>query len=444
MKKNKIISLLLSVVIALCLWIYVVTVVTPEDAQWVYNIPVTFTNENGLFADRNLTLTGGRNQTVNLKFRGNRQDLQKLTSSNVIVTANLSQIDGPGDWQISYEYELPDTVSANDISLEDRNRTTVSVIVDMLETKEIPVQAVFQGDVAEGYMPEAIELEEDTLWISGPQDVVATVDHAQVVLERTNVSKTVSDSLSYTFMDPEGNPVESDEIQCDVDKVAVMMVVNMVKEVPLTVEYIEGGGATAENVIEEIEPSTVTIKGNAEALEGLNSLSIARIDLTSIQNTYTTTANIIIPDGMTIMSADTATVSIELRGLTEKTFRVTNLEMINAPESEELLATIGTTSMQVKLRGPSEVMDAISSNNIRAVADLSFLSSSTGMFSVPVTIYVEGFSDVGAMGSYSVMVSISKRVQVAETMTTVGPTPATAEGDAAPEAAPDETEEPKR
>ena len=107
---------------------------------------------------------------------------------------------------------------------------------------------------------------------------------------------------------------------------------------------------------------------------------------------------------MTIMSEDTATVSVELIGLTEKTFRVTNLEMANTPESEDLLATIGTTSLQVKLRGDADIMDTITVSNIRAVADLSFLGSSTGMFSVPVTIYVDGFTNVGAMGSYSVMV----------------------------------------
>ena len=272
-------------------------------------------------------------------------------------------------------------------------------------------------------MPEAIELEDESLTISGPQDIISSVEYAQVVLQRTNVSKTVSDTLSYTFMDLEGNVVESTEIQCNVDKVSVMMVVNMVKEVPLTIQYIEGGGASSENVLEIIEPSTVTIKGSAEELEGLNSLSIAKIDLSSVQSTYSSTYNIVIPDGMTIMSEDVATVSIELKGLSEKTFRVTNLEMANVPEAEDLLATIGTTSLQVKLRGPSEIMDSITSSNIRAVADLSFLGSSTGMFSVPVTVYVDGFTDVGAMGSYSLMVSISKQVEVAETMTTVGPSP---------------------
>ena len=57
MKRNKIISLLLAAVISVSLWVYVVTTVTPEDSQWIRNIPVTFANEDGLFSDRNLTLT---------------------------------------------------------------------------------------------------------------------------------------------------------------------------------------------------------------------------------------------------------------------------------------------------------------------------------------------------------------------------------------------------
>ena len=92
MKKNKIFSLLLSIVIALSLWAYVVTTVTPEDSQWIRNIPVTFANEDGLFSDRNLTLTKGRNATVDLKVYGKRQDLLKLSNSNITVTADLSTV----------------------------------------------------------------------------------------------------------------------------------------------------------------------------------------------------------------------------------------------------------------------------------------------------------------------------------------------------------------
>lgn len=85
---------------------------------------------------------------------------------------------------------------------------------------------------------------------------------------------------------------------------------------------------------------------------------------------------------------------------------MTNLELANTPSN--LKATLGTVSLQIKVRGPSDVMEAVTASSIRAVADLSSVGTSTGQFSVPVDVYVDGFSGIGAMGSYNVLVSISE------------------------------------
>ena len=424
MKRNKIVSLLLAVVIALSLWVYVVTTVTPEDSQWIRNIPVTFANEDGLFSDRNLTLTQGRNATVDLKVYGKRQDLLKLSNSNITITADLADVLGPGEWQLRYTVVMPEIVSDNDISIEARSTYEVDVQVDLLSVKEIPVQAVFQGSVADGYVQDPIELEYDTLEISGPQDQVSQVDHAQVVLERTNLSKTVSDSLTYTLMDADGKEISSDEIHCSVDKIGVMMTVSLVKELPLTVQFIDGGGATEEHVVSSIEPSTIMVKGAAEDLEGINSLNIGNIDLSTVptNKAYTGTFNIILPDKLTNMTGEeTAAVTVELKNLKEKTLRVTNLELSNVPSN--LKASLGTVSLQIKVRGPADVMDAVTASSIRAVADLSSIGTSTGQFSVPVDVYVDGFSGVGAMGSYSVLVSISEPSESDDTAVAVDVSP---------------------
>ena len=432
MKRNKIISLLLAAVISVSLWVYVVTTVTPEDSQWIRNIPVTFANEDGLFSDRNLTLTQGRNATVDLRVYGKRQDLLKLSNSNITITADLADVLGPGEWQLRYTVEMPETVSDNDISIESRSTYEIDVQVDLLSVKEIPVQAVFQGSVADGYVQDPIELEYDTLEISGPQDQVSQVDHAQVVLERTNLSKTVSDSLTYTLMDAEGNEIVSDEIHCSVDKIGVMMTVSMVKELPLTVQFIDGGGATEEHVVSSIEPSTITVKGSAEDLEGMNSLNVGNIDLSTVptNKAYTGTFNIVLPDNLTNMTGEeTAAVTVELKNLKEKTLRVTNLELANTPSN--LKAALGTVSLQIKVRGPSDVMDAVTASSIRAVADLSSIGTSTGQFSVPVDVYVDGFSGVGAMGSYSVLVSISEPTESDDTAVAVDVSPE-ADGEVSP------------
>ena len=112
---------------------------------------------------------------------------------------------------------------------------------------------------------------------------------------------------------------------------------------------------------------------------------------------YTGTFNIILPDKLTNMTGEeTAAVTVELKNLKQKTLRVTNLELSNVPSN--LKASLGTVSLQIKVRGPADVMDAVTASSIRAVADLSSIGTSTGQFNVPVDVYVDGFSGVGADG----------------------------------------------
>ena len=410
MQRNKVLTILLSLIIAVGLWVYVVSTVTPDDSQWVYRIPVTFSNEDGLFSDRNLVLASGRDATVNLRFNGKRRDLLKLNNTNITITADLSQITAAGEWRLPYEVELPDTVSSSGIEVEERSASYVSISVDKLLTRDVEIRAVFQGDVAEGFTPEAIELEYDTMEVSGPRDLVDKVSYAQVVLERTNVSRTISENLAFTLMDEDGNPIESEDLRCTVngsvvDKIGVLMQVNMIKEVPLRVELIEGGGATADHATVSYDPTQITVKGDPDVLAGLNSVYLGTVDLSSIQNSVTEEFNIVIADGLTNMTGTQAKVTVELRNLKTKTFQVSNIELTNAPE--DLQARLGTRSLEVQLRGTAEAIDDLAASGIRAVADLSGILA-TGTFSVPVEIYVDATSEVGAMGSYSVLVTIAE------------------------------------
>lgn len=406
MKKNKILSVLLSLLIAIALWLFVVTTVTPDDNQWVYSIPVTFTNEDGLFSDRNLTITEGRTATVNLRFYGKRQDLLKLNNTNVSVLVDLTQVTAPGEWSLAYDYELPDTVSSSDISIASRSASTVDIVVDKLAVKEVEVRGDFVGEVAKDYVMEPMQLEYDTVEVSGPKELVDRVDHAQVVLERTNLSKSVSDVLPVSLVDSEGEVIESEELKCTISEIGVEMPVNMMKEVPLTVTLIPGGGATEDHAICTIEPETVSIKGDPEELEGLNSINLGTIDLASVQTKSTKEFDIIVPNGMNnLTTGGTAKVTVELRNLKTRTFTITNIGYNNAP-GEDYRVILGTSSLTVQIRGLEDEINEITESNIRAVADLSAVNSSTGQYWVPVEIYVDGFADVGAMDSYHALVTI--------------------------------------
>ena len=58
------------------------------------------------------------------------------------------------------------------------------------------------------------------------------------------------------------------------------------------------------------------------------------------------------------------------------------------------------------------MISQIKPENIRAVADLSSFKESTGTYMVPVKIYIDGFTDVGALkpasGENSISIEIRK------------------------------------
>ena len=51
MKKSKLITMAISLFAAICLWIYVVTVVNPDGSTTISNIPVTFSGADVLRED---------------------------------------------------------------------------------------------------------------------------------------------------------------------------------------------------------------------------------------------------------------------------------------------------------------------------------------------------------------------------------------------------------
>ena len=73
-----------------------------------------------------------------------------------------------------------------------------------------------------------------------------------------------------------------------------------------------------------------------------------------------------------------------------------------------MAADIITQSIDVILRGTAEQLNAVKSENIRAVADLADYKDSTGSYMPNAKIYVDGVTGVGAIGENPISVEIRK------------------------------------
>ena len=199
-----------------------------------------------------------------------------------------------------------------------------------------------------------------------------------------------------------------DRHQLSTDVVTATLPLLTLKEVNLDVNIIEGAGATKANTKITIDPVSVTLAGDSSLLAGMNKIILATIDLTDFSSTFTETHTIPIDNELKNTTGVTkATVTVEIVGLETKTFRVTNFSCINATEGYE--ADIITESKEITLRGTPEALAQIKSENIRAVADLTDYKGSPIHRHMPqVRVYVDGFTDVGAIGENTISIEIRK------------------------------------
>ena len=99
MTKNKIWKLVLSIVLAVALWSYVVSTVSPGSSKTFYNVKVDAQNLTGLSEKFIIT---DFSADVDVHLEGNRIDLSSLDKSSIVVEADLSGIQKADTHSIDY------------------------------------------------------------------------------------------------------------------------------------------------------------------------------------------------------------------------------------------------------------------------------------------------------------------------------------------------------
>lgn len=409
-KKNKLLDskvlwAVISLLASLFIWVYITGTQEEIITQSFNNVEVQFVGEDTLQATRGYVVNNISAETVSVKISGTRGNIGSLSASDVKAVIDVSLISSTGRLTQYFTLTYPDNVNADAVSLESSNPETISFDVTRMSKKPVPVEAKFVGSTAEDYIAGEIEFEPKTIWVSGPESELEKIDHIYVEMGGDDLTMTRTADIPVVLIDTDGNTMDSTGLEFDVPTVTVTIPISIMKEVPLYIQCVYGAGATEANTVIKIEPSTITISGDTSVVSGINRIDLTTIDLTDFSLTFQDTFSIPLPDGVENVTGTTqADVSIEITGVDTKIFTLTNISYRNLP-SGYTVEEITTRSLEVRIRAPQDVLDQIQPSNLSAVADLSDISQSGDMF-VPVRIIVDGFTDAGAVGDYSIGIRI--------------------------------------
>lgn len=405
--KNKLVSVAISFLIAFGLWMYVITEVSPNSERTYLDVPVKMEGET-LLRERNLIITGMSSTNVDLTLSGNRTDLNELNSANITLKADMTKIYDPGVHKIGYDIVYPGNVASNAFNRISQYPDSITVTVErLIRNKEIPVNIVYQGKAAEGYVVRRgdVMLDNTHILVTGPQSVVDQITQAVITVDLEGQTESISQDYRFTLCNSQGEGVDSELITVNTEEVHMDLTIHRKKQVDLTVTVIPGGGATEEDVELTLSMDSIQLSGSDIALEQVgDTINLGTINLADYETATELTFTIPTYEGVTNDSGETEVIAkLVFRGLMSKEMVITDFLIVGVPEGYE--GKVITEKLTIKVRGRSELVNNLTARDISAQVD--FTGEEPGDATIRVTITFSGkYKALGVLGKPTVTTSL--------------------------------------
>ena len=399
-----------SIIAAILLWTYIAFIHNDTMTVSIKNAPVVVEGVDEI-ADRGLIATSFSRDKINLTVSGGNNIVSRISASDVYVTIDLIDIISNGAsvgvYQLPYTVHYPNNVNSAYVNIDSASADYITVQIENLITKDIPVRAAYDAVIPDGYQAQPIELGTESISISGPETIVNSISSALVNVAEIELTDTFSEDLPFVYLNNNDEEVTSDLVTANTSTVYVVIPVVMIKEVSLDVEFTGKNSADDNNTSYSITPSRIEISGSPSKIKNIEKISVASIDLTDFESELNQIIDIKLPDGITNVSGTAnADVFVRVSGLDTKEVTVTDFSAFNVTQGHS--AEVVTKSLDVTIRGKSELIDDITSSDVVVKADLTSLRNATGTYSVPAVITVGSGQGIDAIGNYTLTVTITK------------------------------------
>lgn len=275
-RRVRTLNIIMSVVLAVILWAYVIGEVNPETEKTLYGVPLNIVGEKTLEAQGLVVITEFED-TVTAVVKGRRSEIYGMKSSRLSARLDVSEC-VEGENQVSVKVTAPRNVE----EAEAKDAEMV-VVVDRLVREDKPVQIAVSGEMREGSNIEILSVSSETVEVYGPSTYVDEVASVVGVLKAKDGQQDYSQTVSLIAVDKSGNAVK--DIRLETEEVSVQAVKTLVKSFYVDVK---SSGNPAEGVsLEFSDRVRILLKGKYEDIIAIESLEANEVDLTGIdEDTY--------------------------------------------------------------------------------------------------------------------------------------------------------------
>jgi YbbR domain-containing protein len=315
----------------------------------------------------------------------------RIDTATFQATVDLAGVDPTGG-----PVSLGVTVQAVDprIQVLDFEPREISVTLDRVGSKDVPIHADVIGPVPSGLSVGAPVVDGTTATVTGPQTVVAKVTEVRAFVSIDASGIDVNQMVDLKPVDADGNSLDRVDVEPTQVRVRVPVFSDRrSKTLPVTPNVVGTPAAGFEVASIAVDPPVISVEGDANDLAGLDRADTLPISVSGASSQVTQDVGFALPDGVQALGGATVHVTIQLRAVTgTRTFEAGLVLVGTRPD---LAYHLSTDHVVVTIGGSIADLDRLSGVTLVLNVDMTGLDAGTHSVAVSANL-ATGLTLVGA------------------------------------------------
>ena len=374
---------IVSLIIAIILWIVVVNITDPVFPQTFRNVPVKLVNTDVIYNQgKTIRVIEGTDVVPSIVIKAPRSVLKEMTAENVVATADFSKLTSDGN---SVPIEFGTTKHSDKVESIRSTNDKLLVEIEDRKTIQLPVQYTTSGEITDGYILGKVTLGQNQVRVSGPESVISSIAKATVDVQITGFTEDISTLSDIEFWDSNGERISASELSLNVESIRISAEILATKRVPIYYATV-GSPADGYSLTGEItcEPDTVVIAGSTADIENVALINIPASEL-NITGQKSNLVNVIdvadfLPDGIRLGDSKfngKVTFTVFIEPLITDYFGVymRNISILNVPEGFDAEFADPDDNFEVALTGLAQDLERMTLSSLNYRVNFQDLAS---------------------------------------------------------------------
>lgn len=408
LSNNKVL-LILSLMVALLIWVMVVINVSPAVTRVVQGVKVNI--DTTVPSQFGLETFGETEFTVDVTVKGKKYLISPsaLSADDIVVTAQTTNVDSAGKRTLQLKAESAS--GSNDYTISSISQKTVEVFFDTAKTVEMIIEpdvvTAKSGLVKDGFTTGEINLSETSVTVTGPSTEVNKIEKvvARLKLDAPLTGNKSADA-ELIALDDAGKD-SFDYLVLSTDSVVLTIPVLQVKKAETSVTFKNAPDAYVLAPLSyKINPSSESFKISVDDYDKTTSCSVGTVDFRQLSPTnhvFTFSA-----DDLNLAD-DSKTkdfvVNVDVSGLSQEYFTVPSTRVkVNSDTKKQY--SVSGLNKSVVVVGTDKDLESITVDMITVEVDLSDVDMREGQtVTVPAAVSLNS-TNCWIYGNYSVEITL--------------------------------------